>query len=205
MSSNQNQTAAQNNGADPNAIPAGAGQLILAPAPAANAWAYNDVSIAAGLGQSRLMILPVGGQQLAQFCHNNLQHAVLALPGFNVLVVRGFITQAQITSARPSYINGLLIASRGRLEDPPCAKCARQMTLNGGYSTPFPRCVRLPGHFGGCCANCKWVDHASKCTKTDANVNAENNGGGAGRAHRAHAPAPAPAQIGSAENPIDLD
>ena len=28
---------------------------------------------------------------------------------------------------------------------------------------PFPECRRVQGHFGGCCGNCKWPDHAARC------------------------------------------
>ena len=26
---------------------------------------------------------------------------------------------------------------------------------------------RVPGHFGGSCGNCKWRDHAARCTACD--------------------------------------
>ena len=29
---------------------------------------------------------------------------------------------------------------------------------------PFLECRRVPGHFGGCCGNCKWPDHGARCT-----------------------------------------
>ncbi|RSL88449.1 hypothetical protein CEP52_015216 [Fusarium oligoseptatum] len=35
------------------------------------------------------------------------------------------------------------------------------------YANPFPDCIRLPGHFSGSCGNCKWRDHAAKCSKRD--------------------------------------
>ncbi|KAF2228379.1 hypothetical protein EV356DRAFT_581615 [Viridothelium virens] len=38
-----------------------------------------------------------------------------------------------------------------------CNDCARK-----GLH-PFPECRRVRGHFGGCCANCKWQDHAKSC------------------------------------------
>jgi hypothetical protein len=77
-------------------------------------------------------------------------------------------------SARPSYINAVLIQSRGIFVGAPCSACASQMRLSiHGWAKPFPVCVRLPGHFGGCCGNCKWRDHAARCSKRD-----EHGGGG---------------------------
>ncbi|OJD09454.1 hypothetical protein ACJ73_10300, partial [Blastomyces percursus] len=32
---------------------------------------------------------------------------------------------------------------------------------------PLPECRRLPGHFGGAYGNCKWRDHASRCSVRD--------------------------------------
>ncbi|KAL7917059.1 hypothetical protein ACQKWADRAFT_307710 [Trichoderma austrokoningii] len=43
------------------------------------------------------------------------------------------------------------------------------MTLDAdGYASPFPGCVRLPGHFGGSCGNCIWRSQAACCSKRDA-------------------------------------
>lgn len=62
----------------------------------------------------------------------------------------------QIQTGRPSYINAILIASRG--VPVPEEICSHTRT---GH--PFAGSVRLPGFFGGACANCKWRDHASRC------------------------------------------
>ncbi|KAI1198221.1 hypothetical protein F5X97DRAFT_342744 [Nemania serpens] len=116
-----------------------------------------------------------GGQALAPFCHNPLQRAVLALPGQNVLVVQGQVTMRQVRSQRPSYINSFLIQSRGAPVANPCNGCRRAQSMSiDGLARPFPACVRLPGHFGGCCGNCKWRDHASRCSVLDR----PNNGDG---------------------------
>jgi hypothetical protein len=109
-------------------------------------------------------LLPIGGQQLRPFCHNELQLAVLALPGRDVPIVRGSMTGRQINSHRQSYINALLIASRGRPTMSPCGGSCQ--SSRGGR--PFRMCIRLPGHFGGSCANCKWRDWASHCSVRDA-------------------------------------
>ena len=43
------------------------------------------------LALQQIPVLLVGGQQLAPYCHNNQQRAVLAMPGQNVPFVRGAI------------------------------------------------------------------------------------------------------------------
>jgi hypothetical protein len=59
---------------------------------------------------------------------------------------------------RLSYFNGVLIQSRGRT-GMTCLDCSR--TPGRG---PFTDCRRVQGHFDGACGNCKWRDHAAKCT-----------------------------------------
>jgi Protein of unknown function (DUF3716) len=110
-------------------------------------------------------VLVVGQRQLASFVHNVLQRALLALPGQDVEFVFGRILPRQIGSHRPSYVNAILIQSRGRTGRHSCDSCVSADP--GPY--PFPSCRRVPGHFGGACANCKWRDHASRCTVRDEN------------------------------------
>jgi Protein of unknown function (DUF3716) len=86
----------------------------------------------------------------------------LALPGQDVLFVRGSMNEHQVLSHRPSYINAILIQSRGRTEVQACLACR-----TGPGLRPFPECRRLLGHFGGACGNCKWRDHASRCSVRD--------------------------------------
>jgi hypothetical protein len=89
---------------------------------------------------------------------NNLQQAILALPGRDVPYVPGSITQAQIASNRASYINGVLIQRAGVVHPQGnCLNCQRRGLR------PFPECRRTQGHFGGCCGNCKWREHAAQC------------------------------------------
>jgi hypothetical protein len=140
---------------------------------------YNQaVAVAAAAGANANPVLLVGGQALRPFVHRPQQIAVLALPGQDVVFVRGTITPGQMGQHRPSYTNAVLIQSRGQLQAPPCGRCRGSPGL-----TPFPECRRLPGHFGGCCGNCKWRDHAVRCSARDAGP--DNNpgpgaGGGAG-------------------------
>lgn len=125
-------------------VPAGA----LAPG-ADGAWANAP-------GGPGLLI--IGGQQLAPFVHTPGGRALLAMPGQNVHFNHGKFTVGQLFQHRPSYINALLIQSRGILCTD-CAYCAAPRTM-----PVFLECRRVPGHFGGCCGNCKWPDKAVRCS-----------------------------------------
>ena len=59
--------------------------------------------------------------------------------------------------SRTSHISAFLIASRGFVQGVSCTHCARSWKM-------FRDCIRLPGEFNGCCANCKWHDEARKCS-----------------------------------------
>lgn len=84
------------------------------------------------------------------------------------MAVRGRITIAQVASHRPSYINALLIQRAGSEVDHACTACRMQQETNpNGWARPFPDCVRLSGLFGGSCGNCKWKDHAARCSVRD--------------------------------------
>ncbi|KAL8686414.1 MAG: hypothetical protein Q9218_007121 [Villophora microphyllina] len=104
-------------------------------------------------------VLPVAGQQLGPWVHSPQGIAVLALPGRDVPFVRGAITGQQVLTHRPSYINAILIQSRGHQLHTACDACR-----GGAGLRPFPECRRTPGHFGGCCGNCKWRDHCARCS-----------------------------------------
>ena len=118
-----------------------------------------------GLRADGIPYLRVSGQELAPWVHNDHGQAVLNLPGLVVPYVRNSINPGQINMHRPSYINGILIQSRGMLQDPPCASCAAAAP---GFH-PFLECRRVPGHFGGCCGNCKWRDGCSHCSAYNKN------------------------------------
>ena len=125
---------------------------------------YNAAVANASAGQNPVLV--VGGQQMAAWVHSPQGRAVLALPGQDVVFVRGAITPNQVASHRPSYINAILIQSRGNVVLNPCTACQGPRP---GFR-PFPECRRVPGHFGGCCGNCKWRDHASKCSVQDDRI-----------------------------------
>jgi hypothetical protein len=88
---------------------------------------------------------------------------VLDLPGQDVPIVRGSIRGHQLATHRQSYVNALLIASRGIIVRSPCPEHCQTQRPH-----PFISCVRLPGFWAGCCANCKWPDHGIQCSARDA-------------------------------------
>ncbi|KAF4460147.1 hypothetical protein FALBO_13082 [Fusarium albosuccineum] len=121
---------------------------------------------------SRLLWVDVSGQQLAPYTKNARQRAALALPGRAVIFLGNPIRLQQVTGMRDSYVNAFIIQSRGARVENPCSSCFQKQARDTDlYAAPFPHCIRLPGHFGGCCGNCKWPDRAASCSKRDEVVN----------------------------------
>lgn len=79
-----------------------------------------------------------------------------------IYFVNGWITARHIASQRPSYVNGLLIHSRGTDAPVQCNQCAERRTKNA--LGPFIVCRILPGSFHNSCSNCKWFDNTSACS-----------------------------------------
>ena len=79
-----------------------------------------------------------------------------------IYFVNGWITARHIASQRPSYVNGLLIHSRGTDAPVQCNQCADRRTKNA--LGPFIVCRILPGSFHNSCSNCKWFDNTSACS-----------------------------------------
>ncbi|KAI1340473.1 hypothetical protein F5Y15DRAFT_414800 [Xylariaceae sp. FL0016] len=83
------------------------------------------------------------------------------------------------------YSEALLIASRGEVYSGlgGCNRCATR-TRRGPGGRPFSRCLRVPGYWGGACANCVWAGTAAKCAfhrkgpYYDWNYNREENAAG---------------------------
>jgi Protein of unknown function (DUF3716) len=116
----------------------------------------------AAINEHGIPYLRVAGHELAPWVHNDLARAVLSLPSYDVFFAHDTIKPRQINLHRPSYINGILIQSRGILQDPPYGRCVEELK-------PFLECRRVPGHFGGCCDNCKWPNAAISCTARNPN------------------------------------
>lgn len=91
------------------------------------------------------------------------QRAVFRLPSREtILFVQGWITAKHIASQRPSYVNGLLIHSRGQDAALSCVQCNEKRAKNA--LGPFLTCRVLPGSYHNSCSNCKWFDNTSACS-----------------------------------------
>ncbi|KAJ5443112.1 hypothetical protein N7445_004863 [Penicillium cf. griseofulvum] len=110
---------------------------------------------------------------------------------------------AQLASMRPSYVNALLIQSRGWELITECDECADKRRRTGSPS-PFPICSRAPGHFDGACGNCKFQDHGFRCSVRDGTGNRNRTRRAAALPARSPLPQSQLA-IGTAANPVDLD
>jgi hypothetical protein len=86
-----------------------------------------------------------------------MQRKLWLKPSYDIEAYEHRIDIAKV-KVRPSYLNAVLIQSRGTI-GMTCEACA--LDPNRG---PFPECRRTKGHFEGCCGNCKWRDHAARCS-----------------------------------------
>ena len=125
--------------------------------------------------------LNVANQGLSPFVHSAPGRNLLALPGRNVLIHPTVVTAARTAMNRPSYVNAILIQSRGAppVARPPraavgCTACSVLGTPTGDRKA-FPECRHMPGHFGGGCGNCKWQDHAARCSVRDGQEESESS------------------------------
>ncbi|EDN11037.1 predicted protein [Histoplasma mississippiense (nom. inval.)] len=84
-------------------------------------WALSLLGLSGPQGPHRILF--VADQQLSPFTRSPQSRAVLGLPGQDVPSVRGSMTELQVRSHRPSYINAFLIQSRGRTEPHACLAC----------------------------------------------------------------------------------
>ncbi|KAJ5446573.1 hypothetical protein N7445_001394 [Penicillium cf. griseofulvum] len=146
---------------------------------------------------------PVGSPLFARFVHSDEGRALLALTGHDVPFMVGRIRGAQLASMRPSYVNALLIQSRGWELITECDECADKRRRTGSPS-PFPICSRAPGHFDGACGNCKFQDHGFRCSVRDGTGNRNRTRRAAALLARSPLPQSQLA-IGTAANPVDLD
>ncbi|VBB77179.1 Putative protein of unknown function [Podospora comata] len=94
--------------------------------------------------------------------HEN-QRKIFRLPSHEYIhFVQGWITARHIAAQRPSYVNGLLIHSRGQDALVSCTTCAERRSQHS--LGPFLECRVLPEFFHGSCSNCKWFDNTSNCS-----------------------------------------
>ncbi|KAG7285351.1 hypothetical protein NEMBOFW57_009974 [Staphylotrichum longicolle] len=94
---------------------------------------------------------------------HDTQRAIFRMPSREtILFVQGWITAKHIASQRPSYVNGLLIHSRGQDAPVSCVQCTEKRAKNA--LGPFMTCRVLPGSYHNSCSNCKWFDNTSSCS-----------------------------------------
>nr|POF03162.1 hypothetical protein CFP56_75889 [Quercus suber] len=120
-----------------------------------------------------------GNQALSELCHTTEQKTVWRFPSYEFVIHKDSITASQVSdpfppsvrttpnnheqpltmsqvkTGRPSYVNAILIASRGLHQRTRCTKNSRWV---------FAEDVRVPGYWGGGCAGCKWRDGAASCS-----------------------------------------
>ncbi|KAK4153868.1 hypothetical protein C8A00DRAFT_33338 [Chaetomidium leptoderma] len=91
------------------------------------------------------------------------QRTLFRLPSREIILfVQGWITAKHIASKRPSYVNGLLIHSRGQDAPESCVQCTEKRAKNA--IGPFLTCRMLPDKYHNSCSNCKWFDNTSTCS-----------------------------------------
>ena len=98
-------------------------------------------------------------QLLWRYCHSPESRNLWALSGNILRFVQRRINVHQFLSHRPSYVNAILINTRGQPARSICSACANPKI----GLTPFPVCMTVRGHFQGACGNCKWRDHGARC------------------------------------------
>jgi hypothetical protein len=130
---------------------------------------YNLAAVAVAQGW---VLVWVGAQELAPFCHNDLQQAVLVCLGQDVLIVQDTIWPQQLLTQRPSYVNSLLIQCARTLVPRGCNQC--YLPCPGLWL--FLECCILYSHFGDSCGNCKWQDHGIHCVYPLDNNDESDNG-----------------------------
>lgn len=96
-----------------------------------------------------------GQRALRTLCHTDEQRRAFALPHHSFVVRAGRISEQQLLTHRPSYVNALLIASRGTML--PSNGCMRSRATFGIPTVLF-------GFWGGACAGCKWKDQSTYCS-----------------------------------------
>jgi hypothetical protein len=77
----------------------------------------------------------------------------------DVEIFENRVTEQQIRSALPAYVNALLLQFRGIINTIACNLCRTRE--NRG---PLVQCVSLENEWNGCCANCKWRNHGARCS-----------------------------------------
>jgi hypothetical protein len=112
------------------------------------------------------ILMPFTPNMAASLC-NDFQMTVGRLAPRRLLKIRWIETNWQqiLVSRRASYINGMLIYTRGSISPSPCTKCRRIIRQSlDGKPKPFPHCVVMyDGPWANQCCNCKYQDKGASC------------------------------------------
>ncbi|KXX73340.1 hypothetical protein MMYC01_210442 [Madurella mycetomatis] len=119
----------------------------------------------AARGERAIPVVPIGirAALTEQSLVHETQRTIFRMPSRETIYfVQGWITARHIASQRPSYVNGLLIHSRGQDAPVSCLQCTERRAKHA--LGPFLTCRVLPGSFHDSCSNCKWFDNTSACS-----------------------------------------
>ncbi|KUL83276.1 hypothetical protein ZTR_09129 [Talaromyces verruculosus] len=145
-------------------------------------------------GQNPSLWMPP--QALGFWCNNKVQRAVQALPvQRRISWAPGSLRADQIVSGRQSYINALLIYTRG-LVSAPCGMRCHTVHSN----RPFSQCVRLPGYWASYCPVRDAINSGTRQDLPGIQAQIEENA-----APNARVIAIEDAPGDTEEDPIDLD
>ncbi|PYH87487.1 hypothetical protein BO71DRAFT_280407, partial [Aspergillus ellipticus CBS 707.79] len=96
-----------------------------------------------------------GNHCLYSVYHTDIQKEVWRFPHHEFLVrLDAYTDTVQVRTSRQSYVNGLLIATRG---------IAYRTGCSNSPLANFGPVVRMAGYFGGACASCEWKSNRSRC------------------------------------------
>ena len=118
-------------------------------------------------GELEKVILLAGKDKLRPYIVSPQSRALFAQqPGQDITFARNSIQPRHIESRRQSYINAILIQSRGTAPRRACDRCSRKSAADRKRNIVkrFAECRVAKGHFDGCCANCKWSDKGKRCS-----------------------------------------
>ena len=93
-----------------------------------------------------------------------LQIAQKSLRSFRIL--RDKITQTQYTNQKLFYINAIFIQITKKIRKHECNACTTTRTKKLNFAS-FSKCRKSDDYFRDCCDNCKFNDHAIRCSYID--------------------------------------
>ncbi|KAI9704577.1 MAG: hypothetical protein M1820_005490 [Bogoriella megaspora] len=93
---------------------------------------------------------------------NDIQRGAMDSKEPHDVYANSSVTQERLDTYRQSYVNGVIIQSRGLVNKTSCEACAKMERK--GRCRPFADCRSMAGFWKGACANCKWNENGQRCT-----------------------------------------